>query len=78
MANWRSVIVWGKYEELQTKNQEKAMKILKDRLTPLLLSESVKPTHGMGPEVVIKQPKAIIFRISVEEITGRFEKSNNH
>ncbi len=76
MANWRSVIVWGKYEELKANNQEKAMKILKDRLTPLLLSESVKPTHGIpGPETVTKQVKAVAFRISIKELTGRFEKN---
>ncbi len=78
MANWRSVIVWGKYEELKEKDQEKAMKFLKDRLAPLLLSESVKPTHStLGPETVIKQRKAVAFRISATEITGRFEKTNN-
>ena len=75
MAQWRSVVVWGKYEELKVEDYEMGMKILKDRLTPLLISESVKPSHGMGPEVVVKQPKAIAFRISVQEITGRFEKT---
>lgn len=78
MALWRSVVVWGKYEELKVEDYEIGMKILKDKLTPLLISESVKPAHGMGPEVVIKQPKAIAFRISIGEITGRFEKSTNH
>jgi uncharacterized protein len=75
MTNWRSVLVRGKYEELKVDEYERAMRILKDRLTPLLISESVKPTHGMGPQEVIKQPKAIAFRISVQEITGRFEKA---
>jgi nitroimidazol reductase NimA-like FMN-containing flavoprotein (pyridoxamine 5'-phosphate oxidase superfamily) len=78
MAQWRSVVAWGEYEELEIEDYEMGMKILKDRLTPLLISESVRPTHGMGPEVVVKQTKAIVFRISVQEITGRFEKNSNH
>jgi uncharacterized protein len=77
MVNWRSVIVWGKYEELKTKDgQTNAMKVLKDRLTPILLSESVRPSHKVtDPRVVSKELKAIAYRISVKEISGRYEKS---
>lgn len=46
MANWRSVIAWGEYEELKGNNYDKAMKILKDRLAPLMISESVKSSLG--------------------------------
>jgi nitroimidazol reductase NimA-like FMN-containing flavoprotein (pyridoxamine 5'-phosphate oxidase superfamily) len=77
MANWRSVIVWGKYEELNTKrSQENAMKIVKDRLTPLVLSESVVPSHSVpDPRRVVKELKAVAYRISVIEVTGRYEKN---
>lgn len=77
MANWRSVIVQGKYEELKTKEkQENAMKILKDRLTPILLSESVRPSHGiLDPRRVVKELKAIAFRISISELSGRYERT---
>lgn len=77
MANWRSVIVQGKYEELKTKEkQENAMKILKDRLTPMLLSESVRPSHGiLDPRRVVKELKAVAFRISISELSGRYERT---
>lgn len=76
MANWRSVIAWGKYEELKSEDQEMALKTLRDRLTPLLISESVKPSHGLqSPKIVVKPTKAVVFRISISEITGRFEKN---
>ena len=79
MAQWRSVIVWGEYEELKPEDYEQGMKILKDRLAPLMTSESAKPSHGLQyPEVVIKPAKAVAFRISVHEITGRFEKTGNN
>jgi uncharacterized protein len=77
MVNWRSVMVWGKYEELKTKEgQSNAIKILKDRLTPILLSESVRPSSKMtDPRLVMKELKAVAYRISVKEISGRYERS---
>lgn len=80
MGNWRSVIVWGKYEELKTKSlQAKAFKLLNDRFTPLRTSESVKPSYGIakGPESVEKKLKAVFFRILIKEKSGRYEKSKS-
>lgn len=77
MTNWRSVIVWGTYEELQhEEDQMEGMKIMKDRLAPLLTSETVRPRHGYphSPEVVEKEFKAVAYRIKIMEKTGRFEK----
>jgi uncharacterized protein len=77
MANWRSVIIWGEYQELKTeKDQQAGMKIMIDRLTPIRTSETVKPSHDMhAPEIVEKALKAVVYRIKVKEKTGRFEKS---
>jgi nitroimidazol reductase NimA-like FMN-containing flavoprotein (pyridoxamine 5'-phosphate oxidase superfamily) len=77
IRNWRTVILWGKYEELKTSSeQKKAVKILNDRLLPFSLSESIKPMEYMDPpHQVEKEHKPVIYRISVEEITGRYEKS---
>ena len=78
MANWRSVIAWGRYEELVgDKAQNEGMKILVDRLTPLLTSETVRPTLGPShpPEVLEKGFKAVAYRIKITRSTGRFEKT---
>jgi nitroimidazol reductase NimA-like FMN-containing flavoprotein (pyridoxamine 5'-phosphate oxidase superfamily) len=77
MRDWRTVIVWGKYEEMKTlPEMKKAMKVLNDRLAPFALSESVKPTpHTDPPRQVEKQRKPVVYRISLDEVTGRFEKS---
>jgi nitroimidazol reductase NimA-like FMN-containing flavoprotein (pyridoxamine 5'-phosphate oxidase superfamily) len=77
MSNWRSVIVWGEYEELKTeKEQEAGMKIMMDRLAPFITSESIKAAHNFShpPEVVEKGSKAVVYRIRIFEKTGRFEK----
>jgi uncharacterized protein len=78
MTNWRSVIVWGKYEELKTEKQQLAgMKIMTDRLLPFSISETVRPSHSHShpPEVVEKGFKAVAYRIKAIEKTGRFEKT---
>ena len=77
MTNWRSVIVWGTYEELKREqDQQGGMKIMKDRLAPLLISATVRPRYGYphSPEVVEKEFKAVACRIKIIEKTGRFEK----
>jgi nitroimidazol reductase NimA-like FMN-containing flavoprotein (pyridoxamine 5'-phosphate oxidase superfamily) len=78
MVNWRTVIIQGRYEELKTlSEQNKAMKILSDRFLPFQVSEAVKPTQINDPPLKIqKEHKPKIYRISVDEISGKYEKSD--
>jgi len=78
MRDWRSVILWGRYEELKSvSEQKKALKILSDHLLPFLLSESLRPAGYVdAPRQVERERKPVIYRISIDEITGRFEKSD--
>ncbi|HEY6978051.1 MAG TPA: pyridoxamine 5'-phosphate oxidase family protein [Chitinophagaceae bacterium] len=77
MANWKSVIAWGEFEELTDKTERnKALKVLIDRHLPLLSSST---TH-LGdiwpfPPEDISTIKGVVFRILLKEKTGRFEKS---
>ena len=77
MTNWRSVIVWGEYQELKSeKEQNTGMKIMIDRLAPFMTSETVRPSSNPhAPEIVEKGFKAVAYRIKVTESTGRFEKT---
>lgn len=77
LANWRGVIIWGKYEELKDpKDQERGMKILQDRFAPVITSETAHRHHAMrAPHVIEKETKAIIYRIAIKERSGRFEKT---
>lgn len=76
--SWRSVILWGKYVEIKTlAEQKKAMKILMDRLEPFSLSDSLKPRKYHDPPLQIeREHKPVIYRITIDEITGRYEKVN--
>lgn len=76
MANWQSVIVWGKFEEIiKKKEQQQAMKKLIDRIMPLMTSETAQPTHGLKKHVQdTGKQEMILYRIKLYKKTGRFEK----
>ena len=78
LANWRGVILWGRYEELSDpKEQERGMQLLMDRFAPMISSETAHPHQGMqAPGMEEKKHKAVVFQIVIEERSGRFEKSN--
>ena len=76
MRNWRSVIVYGKFEELRNKEAEKARDILFDHVFPLTTSSTI---HSFGHELAGKvddstRIKYVMYRIKIEKLTGRFEK----
>lgn len=77
LANWRSVIVHGTFEELTGETAEEAMHILKNRLMPLQNSVYSLFLWDAQTKRLSTQPHAaeVIFRIRISEKTGRFEKS---
>ena len=74
MTSWRSVMIWGKFDEITNSAQQtKAIKILSDRFNVFQTSESVKPSQHTDGQPY-KERRPVLYRISVEEISGRFEK----
>ncbi len=71
LANWQSVIAWGTFEELRGQDAEAGMRLLVDRLLPLLTSSTSAPTHDAGTSGATH---ASVYRIRLERRTGRFEK----
>jgi nitroimidazol reductase NimA-like FMN-containing flavoprotein (pyridoxamine 5'-phosphate oxidase superfamily) len=69
MANWMSVIAYGRYEELAGDLAIAAAKLIAARLGPLTTSETAGPAgHGRG-----KGPN-ISYRIRLSERSGRYER----
>jgi nitroimidazol reductase NimA-like FMN-containing flavoprotein (pyridoxamine 5'-phosphate oxidase superfamily) len=68
LTTWRSVIAWGRFEELTGADAEQGMHLLVDRLLPLLRPDGADspPTHGGTLH-------AAVYRIRLDEKTGRFE-----
>lgn len=74
MANWRSVIIQGEYEELKTSElQMKAFTLLSDRLSPMRTSQAARPSPQPPPGE--KKMRPVFFRIAVVEKSGRYEKN---
>jgi nitroimidazol reductase NimA-like FMN-containing flavoprotein (pyridoxamine 5'-phosphate oxidase superfamily) len=69
--SWETAIVWGTYEELEGDDAEHAYRLLHSRLTPLVEFESregPKRAPGIGAHPFV------LYRIRIEERTGRFER----
>ncbi len=82
LANWRSVIAWGTFEELTGEDAKRGMATLMQRVMPLLTSETAQPSHGMpgaaphpGAHAAdVGHVSAVLFRIRLTERIGRFER----
>jgi uncharacterized protein len=78
ISNWRSVVAWGRFEELQGSQADRAMAQLVARLAPI--AASLESTHS--PKDLTHQYRAqtqglptVVYRIVLLEKTGRFERN---
>lgn len=75
MANWKTVVAQGRFEELKDEpERDYALKMLTARILPLISSET---THLYPlwpfPTESISTIRGIVFRILLNEKSGRFE-----
>jgi len=77
LANWRSVIAWGTFEELKGEESDKAIDILMNTIAPMMPSETSQPQR-MGPLSTVRLStfgkNPIIYRIRLNEKSGRYEQ----
>lgn len=80
MASWESVIAWGTSEELTNPEERKVgLQNLIDRVLPKISSKTVQlTTQWPFPPDDISMINGIIFRIYLNEKSGRFEKMEPH
>jgi nitroimidazol reductase NimA-like FMN-containing flavoprotein (pyridoxamine 5'-phosphate oxidase superfamily) len=75
MATWKSVIVWGSFEEITNEEERsKALKVLLSRVYPFVISKKMQlgDQWPFAPEN-LNDIKGIVFKINIEEKSGRFE-----
>lgn len=78
LANWRTVLGWGTFEELEGPEELRARKRLTERFGPFVTSETARPSTG--PRSAEESPdesgakRSIFYRIHLDEKTGRFER----
>lgn len=77
LANWRSVIAWGRFEALVGEAAAAAFGRLRARLQPLEVSETTPDAARLHPgerPVRSGNGEGAIYRIHLFEKTGRFER----
>jgi nitroimidazol reductase NimA-like FMN-containing flavoprotein (pyridoxamine 5'-phosphate oxidase superfamily) len=77
LANWRSVIAWGRFGELLGADASAALARLRERLQPLIISETTPVSDALAEgETRVRSGNghASIYRIHLFEKTGRFER----
>lgn len=78
MANWQSVIAWGRFEELKREeDRQKALRILLNRKLPL--SSSITTHLGKTwpfSEDDLDDITGIVYRIELTKKTGRAEQTS--
>lgn len=77
LRNWRSLLLWGNYQELKGTEAEEALQVYLNQLNPYALGQTSRPVFGLDTEARHANPqiKTVTFSISVLEASGRFEKN---
>ena len=79
LANWKTVICWGEYEELPNKTERRlALELLNDRHLPLVTSSTTRLSASwpFRPDN-IDNIEGVVFRIRLHKKTGKFEKQED-
>ena len=77
LANWKSVIAWGDYEELTDPTErKKALQILIDKVIPVLRNSKVHNSDEwpFSPDN-LDTIEGVVFRIRLQNKTGRYEQN---
>lgn len=78
MANWKSAICWGEFEELTHQaDRQDALEKLQDRILPSIPSATTKlsPDWPFRTDDTVNI-KGLVFRIRLTKKTGRFESDS--
>ena len=79
LRNWRSVIVFGTFEEISNpKEHDKVMKILSDKFHIFNVGDTLKPTLISPEGLHEKEKRPLLYRIKIDQITGRYEKDQEN
>lgn len=76
MHNYQSVCIFGRFEELKSDEASKTLKQMQERIMTMMSRSRVhKFEHDTNAEIPESGfAKIIMFRISIDEITGRYER----
>jgi nitroimidazol reductase NimA-like FMN-containing flavoprotein (pyridoxamine 5'-phosphate oxidase superfamily) len=75
MATWKSIIGWGKFEEITDHEERKdALKILLNRVYPFISTKKMHlGEHWPFAPDDLNSIQGVVFKIQLKEKTGRYE-----
>jgi len=76
ISNWKSVIAWGEFEELNGEERDRAIDFLMER-TVALIASVITHANPTWPFIKKSSINGIIFRIELKNKTGRFESGQS-
>ena len=62
LADWRSIVAWGRFEELEGEEAENALNRLMARFVPFTVSETSAPARRLAPTNSQPDPRAGVFK----------------
>jgi len=77
MNNWQSVIIYGTFEELAEEEALQARSLLFDKVLTLMTKTVIHSFEHTNHNRLIDDSnriKDVMFKINIQETTGRFEK----
>ncbi len=77
MTNWKSVLVFGVFEELKDDEAIEAKSVLFNRVFSLMTSSTIHGhEHDINGDKIddSNREKLLMYRIKIEKVTGRFER----
>lgn len=78
LFQWKSVIAWGKFEEItDPEEKQQAMQGLRHRIMPFADHPADHPSHAItdNEAKIDTEISLIVYKITLSNKTGRFEKS---
>ena len=74
--HWRSVVAWGRFEELDGLEAALAIGLLVDQLLPHVSGATIGPIQSVTPHGKPELgPDTVVYCIRLKQKTGRFERA---
>jgi nitroimidazol reductase NimA-like FMN-containing flavoprotein (pyridoxamine 5'-phosphate oxidase superfamily) len=71
LTSWRSVIAWGRFEELHGAEADRAVRLLAERIRPLVADVEHDLADAEARSAAMEEQRPVVYRISLIERTGR-------
>jgi nitroimidazol reductase NimA-like FMN-containing flavoprotein (pyridoxamine 5'-phosphate oxidase superfamily) len=74
LTNWQSVIAWGRFEELRGAEADRAVRLLADRIRPLVADNETHSVDSDARRTALEEQRPVVYRISLTERSGRYDR----